>query len=219
VLSLAPDRTEASTPEVLCGALAHSEAPPALVDAVRAGLERVERALHEAFPENLFCDFDALVTGVVSEARRMRDPAEHASQSFDAIAELHHTFGRETPIHFRYVHDFIYGFDWAHWVAKDPRERARVGPYDRAFIHRMRTRGAELIELIERDDPEYPRLDRGQVRNPFRFARDPDAEERLFRDLARRELLPVEAWRTNVVPRWDRPFRELRARRAEELGL
>ena len=53
----------------------------------------------------------------------------------------------------------------------------------------------------------------------FGFSREPEDELRLFRDLAARGLLPVEAWRLETAPTWDRPFTDLRAERARVLGL
>jgi hypothetical protein len=217
--TLAPDRDRPTRADGLVDALERSGTPASIVVAAASGLGRLEAAIREAFPENLFCDLDALLAGIVREAVGASAPAEHVAGSFDRAVEIQHLFGRATPIRFRYVHDFVYGFDWARWVRKDPAGRARVGPYDRAFLDRMRARGAELLELIEQDDSEYPRLPGREPRNPFGFSRQPDAESRLFTDLARRDLLPVAAWRFDATPRWDRPFRELRAERARELGI
>ena len=128
-------------------------------------------------------------------------------------------YGMRSPVRFQYVHDFTYGYDWAKWVRRSPRDRSHVGPFELDFLRYSRRRGHELLALIARDDAEYPSLPDDRPRNVFRFSRDPDEEILLLRDLASRDLLPVEAYRTDASPRWDRPFAELRDERALALGL
>ena len=45
---------------------------------------------------------------------------------FARMARLQHAYGRDTPIHFSYVHDFVYGYDWAKWVARGTDTRIRI---------------------------------------------------------------------------------------------
>jgi hypothetical protein len=113
----------------------------------------------------------------------------------------------------------LYGFDWAKWVAREPQARSIVGPFDAEFLRGMHQRGSELLELIAQDSEKYPTLSPGRDRNPFRFARDPGAEETLHRDLAQQNLLPLKAWSLSGDPVWDRPYAELRSQRASDLGL
>jgi hypothetical protein len=94
-----------------------------------------------------------------------------------------------------------------------------VGPFDRAFLEHLLRRGGEIIDLIRAGDDSYGPLREGEDRNPFRFAREPEAEALLHRDLATRGLIPVEAWRYDAVPRWDVKFSEERDARAAALGL
>ena len=74
------------------------------------------------------------------------------------------------------------------------------------------------MKLISENDAKYPRLEAGVMRNPFEFPREPEDEARLHEDLARRGLIPVEAWRFDAVPRFSEPFSDLRRERALSLG-
>lgn len=217
--TLAPDRSRATLPSELAAELLQPGDPADVQQAFAAGLRAVVVAVIEAFPDNLFWDLDHLVATVLSAGRREPNPAAAIESRFASIAELQHRFGQASSIRFRYIHDFIYGFDWARWVAKDPAARASVGPFDAAFVERMHRRGRELAETIARgDDEKYPPLPRGTDRNPFRFQREPDVELELHRLLARQRKLPVQAWQVHAVPRYDAPFTQLREVAAAALG-
>lgn len=187
---------------------------PELADVLARGLEATALATLEHFPENIFWDLDGLASSVIRDAWKHTDPAASLAAAFDDIASLYAVFGRATAIRFRYVHDFVYGFDWAKWVRRDPAARAGVGPFDRVFLRALLARGEELLDLIERDDPEYPRLRDEGSRSPFPFSREPEDEARLHRSLVGEALIPVRAWCIDPEPVWDRPFAELRAARA-----
>lgn len=185
--------------------------------AIARGLCAIARAVERSFPNNLFCDLE--LVGATLGAQAAREGAGGVERVSSAIVELHERFGCATELHFRYVHDFLYGFDWARWVRRDPEARAGVGPFDAAFLAHARRRGDELASLIAEDDPKYGRLPEGTDRNPFPFARDPASEELLLRDLAARGWIPVEAWRADATPDWTRDYVTERERRARELGL
>jgi hypothetical protein len=136
----------------------------------------------------------------------------------EQVIRLHRLFGQGTPIRFRYVHDFLYGFDWARWVARDPQKRSSVGPYDDVFLDYLEGRGHELLALIERDDAKYPTLRDAAPRNPFPFSREPEAEAEIHRSLARLGLIPVPAWSSEGKSTWDRPYVALREEEARRLG-
>ncbi|MCA9607537.1 MAG: ferrochelatase [Myxococcales bacterium] len=208
--TLDPERDEATSPSALFAALAPRCVDDAMVEALARGLVALADATVEHFPENLLFDYDALAAALVHEAV----DAAALSRAFDAVVTLHARFGVHGPIRFRYVHDFVYGFDWAKWVRRDPEHRVGVGPYDVAFLEALLARGEELLALIEADDTKYPRLRDERPRNPFAFSREPEAELRLHRRLAVEHLLPVEAWRLEPRPVWDRPFADLRAAEA-----
>ncbi len=189
-------------------------------DDFAAALASVVEAQLKSFPDNLLYDFDFLAADLWRAASldgRCRSTA--LAEGAARLVEVELLFGAETPIQFRYVHDFSYGFDWARWVSREPEVRASVGPFDTALLSSVLERGAQLLALIAVNDPEYPRLPVGQARNPFSFVRDPEEELRLMRSLAADDLIPVRAWDAEERPRWDRPFSRLRREWAAELGL
>ncbi len=227
--TLAPGRTRANT---LAQVLRLLDPPPGeLAIALALGLAEVALAQLDAFPGNLFWDFDLMAATVLAEARsgaqgdRQADQTDQTDQAAIAqsrlrqIAELQHLYGRETAIHFTYVHDFGYGYDWAKWIARDPPDRRDHGPYSATFLAYMNDRGHELLALIAADDHKYPTLAGEQPRNPFPFPREPASELLLHRELARRGEIPVEAWRIDAAPLWNRGYAAIRAERARALGL
>jgi len=214
LLSLCPDRQSATPLVVLAGQLLPRDVAPELAGVFADGMSRIAEAIGRNFPGNIFWDLDFVAATLLS----LPNPRAITTLA-DAIVEVHDLFGSQTTIRFRYAHDFIYGFDWAKWVARDPKSRKGFGPFTLEVLQSMRDRGGELLDLIAHDDAKYPQLLPGQDRNPFRFAREPGAEQRLHRDLARRGLLPVETWRVDAEPAWRRPYAKLRDERARELGL
>ena len=174
---------------------------------VARDLSRLVESMTHSFPDNLFWDLD-----VIADALRNGVAA-------DLIIRVQPLYGQHGKIRFRYIHDFIYGFDWAKWVRRAPDERATHGPFSEAFLEHSFRRGHELLALIAKDDRKYGQLSGTGARNPFGFSREPEDEAQLFRDLAERDLLPVRAWDPDAEQIWDRPFAELRTERARELGL
>jgi hypothetical protein len=217
--SLGPGRPRATALATLVTRLAAADSAT-LREAAAVGVERIVRAMLNAFPDNLLWDLDYLVVRLLAHARDAGHPASALARHADAIVSLQDQFGEATAISFRYVHDFLYGYDWARWVARKPGERSSVGPFDPPFIEVMRRRGEALLEAIDRDsDPKYPPLRDERHRNPFGFSRAPGDELILHRHLARRALIPVEAWRVDATPRWTKDFTALRRREAFGLGL
>lgn len=217
--SLAPDRDHCWGPAAVARELRGEGVDGQLARAVEDGLEQVVAAMRSAFPENILGDLDHLGAALAAEAAAARDPRSHLRRTVALVVDLQHLFGQGTAIRFRYVHDFIYGFDWAKWVRQDPAVRAAIGPYDLLFLERMARRGNELLDLIASGDTKYPRLPDAGPRNPFGFSREPADELRLHRDLAARSLLPVQAYRCGATPSWDAPYAELRLERARALGI
>lgn len=217
--TLDPTRERATALDALATRLAPRAPSPRAAVAVAEGLGALAEAILTHFPDNLLWDLDALAAALLREAAAAPEPAAEVREAFDDAVALHALFGHATTIRFRYVHDFVYGFDWAKWVRRDPARRRHVGPYDRAFLRTMHRRGRELLALIEADDAKYPQLRGAGARNPFGFSREPEAELRLHRDLAARDLVPVRAWELEPTPVWDRPFADEREARARALDL
>ncbi|MGB1014641.1 MAG: ferrochelatase, partial [Nannocystaceae bacterium] len=190
-----------------------------LSEALRDGLCALVRAQLANFPGNLFWDFDYLAIAVTRQACCQPDPRGHLEACFARMVELQTLFGQGTPIRFRYVHDFAYGYDWAKWVQRAPEKRQAVGPFDWDFLTYMHHRGHELLALIEADDSKYPRLRDTRSRNPFGFSREPEAERILHADLAARGLIPVANWDPNAAPTWKLDYASLRLERASVLGF
>jgi hypothetical protein len=195
-------------------------ADPGLATAFAEGLCAIAEAQVTHFPDNIFADFDHMAHSLLSELPAGAAAGAHHIRSKCAlIVHLYQRYGRHSPIRFRYVHDFVYGYDWAKWVNKAPQERAGIGAFDMAFLTHMARRADELHELIAVDDTKYPALPDGRYRNPFSFNREPAHEVALLIDLARAALLPIEAWRADGRPRWDLAFAELRVEKARRLGI
>jgi hypothetical protein len=223
--SLAPDRVHARSLVAIGHALRETE--PAAEEsggaalAFAEGLAAVALAMHDAFPDNVLGDLDHLAASLWRDAAAAPEGAsELVRRQYTVLVELQHLFGRATAIRFRYAHDFLYGFDWAKWVSGDPAVRAHAGPFSAPFLSYMHARGHELLAAIaEGNDRRYPPLPDARPRNAFGFSREPTDELRLHRHLAREGLLPVQAWRFDASPCWDRPFHQLRSEHAARLGL
>ena len=126
--SLGPGRTRATSLEDIGHALLGSVAEP---DALARDLVRIAEAVHRAFPGNLFWDFDFLAACLAKAEAGVR------GEMTERIVALQARFGLSSPICFRYVHDFMYGFDWARWVQKAPDSRRGVGPFDLVLLVRL----------------------------------------------------------------------------------
>lgn len=217
--TLGSAQARATLPTALCDRVLQPEDSRTFEQAFVEGLAEALDAMLVAFPDNLLWDLEALAARQRAQALHDRDPPGRLRVLWRRVAELQHLFGAHGPIRFRYIHDFVYGFDWAKWVAEDPDARASVGPYDAAFVERMHRRGAELLALIDGGDAKYGPLSDVEARNPFGFSREPDDELALHRRLAAEGALPVQAWTREAVPDWRRPYAQLREQAAEALRI
>jgi hypothetical protein len=132
---------------------------------------------------------------------------------------VHEGFGRSSVINFRYVHDFMYGFDWARWVSHEPQTRQGIGPFDKPFLYHVEERRGELVELIVDHDAQFGFAADGVHHNPFRFSREPADERRLHEALAGDNLIPVQAWRFDGTRDWAQPYTQIREQYAQKLGI
>ncbi len=214
-LTLDPCRPAATPLRELVASLAgHAE-----IEHLAAAAVQVASAQLDNFPENLFWDFDRYLASVHEHAAASKDYAASIEQSSLMTVGLMRLYGQQSKIRFRYVHDFMYGFDWARWVRRDPANRVGVDPFGTSFLSQSESRGRDILDLIEADDTWYPRLGDGVARNPFSFSREPEDELVLYRDLSARGLIPVQAWRIDAAPDWSRDFDALREARAKALRL
>lgn len=214
-LTLDPERTSATPLQVLVTSLAD----PTQVEALAAAAAGVASAQLENFPDNLFWDFDCYLASVHENAASADDYDAYLERTTRTTVGLMRLYGQRSKIRFRYVHDFMYGFDWARWVRRDPDNRVGADPFGLSFLDQSESRGQGILDLIEADDTWYPRLEEGASRNPFPFSREPEDELILYRDLSTRGLIPVEAWRVDAEPDWNRDFDALRRARAQALAL
>lgn len=220
--SLAPGAARASSLASIGERLLPHAVPPIVAVAWARALVQVASAMRDAFPENIFWDLDVLAASLLAQGsdRDAQEAPAAITEHADQLVAVQRVFGRDTPVAFRYVHDFTYGFDWAKWVAKDPDSRADVVAFAPRFVRAMIARGHELHALIaEGDDERYPPVAAGEARNPFGFSREPPAEARLMCHLAAHDLLPVRAWDPTHVPAWNRPYAALRRQAAQALGI
>lgn len=219
--TLDPTRKRATSLEGLGLRLLRAPGRPddAVALSLGRGLIDVVFAMHNSFPDNLFWDLDRLWAAMCARASASPDGEGLARTLSRQIVSLQRLYGRHTRIQFRYVHDFLYGYDWAKWVRKDAERRKTVGPFDQAFLDVLETRGGELLELIAHNDATYPELPEGCARNPFGFTRDLEHEQTLHRDLSRDGRIPVEAWLPNGRCTWREDLSLARAERARALGL
>ena len=161
------------------------------------GMSLLERELFKHFPENIFADFDMLFSHIIFNSKKYHSPGDYFLESCKFISKLFAIYGSHSSIRFQYIHDFLYGFDWARWVQKSPNSRQDVGPFDPVFLNHLFLRGNELHKLIKINDKKYPKLNPNNMRNPFPFSRKP-RDERLLHDiLAEKNLIPVNAWTIN----------------------
>lgn len=187
--------------------------------AAARGVAELALAMARAFPENIFADLVHPLSAIARAASATASPERHIDACFQSLVRLHDLYGGDTPIRFRYVHDFLYGFDWSRWVARAPTQRAEVGPFDLEFLSYSEHRARELLELIAQNDAKYHRLAEGEARNPFPFRRDPQSESALMRALAAEGAIPVESWRADASWTPLRDYRGEREARARAMGL
>lgn len=214
-LTLDPDRQRATPLRDLVDRLANSSQEQHLAAAARA----VAQAQLQAFPENIFWDFDYYLASIHAEASEAADYGAQLEKFTEITVGLMHLYGQRSKIRFRYVHDFIYGFDWARWVRRNPNTRTGTAPFSLGFLQQSETRGRDILRLIDSDDEIYPKLADDGPRNPFPFSREPEQERRLYRRLSETGCIPVQAWQVDAAPDAARDFDALREDAARTLGF
>ena len=166
---------------------------------IARGLVNLAVCSNAHFPENIFFDVRYLATWLDQNTRPCAEARSWLSQYFLLLQELFTLFGNSTPIRFRYVHDFLYGYDWSRWIQKHP-EDAQWHPYSLEFLHIMQRRGHEILAEIHPDHAVYPPVGEAVHRNRFAFNREPEHERALLKELAATGRLPMEAWASPAGP-------------------
>ncbi len=186
-----------------------------LINQLRNTLEQIVYSLLQNFPENIFWDFDFMVFSMFKQALLANSPENFLEYFGNKIVSLIELFGAKSIIKFRYIHDFMYGFDWAKWVQKDPLNRAHIQPFDLIFLDYLLLKGRQIIQQISLNQLPHYKLSETGYRNPFSFSREIDDEYLLLTSLAKKELIPVPAWHPHIQPIWNKAFQYER----EELSL
>lgn len=219
-LSLNPQRKLITSFAELGNLIVQETTDIQLISSLQNTLTSILEAQLENFPTNIFWDCDFMVSSILRQAVAMGDDAVVFLKTFaNKMISLSQLFGIKQEIRFCYVHDFMYGFEWARWVQKEPQTRAHLEPFSLVFLDYLLAKGQELIHRISLDKVTYYKLCETGFRNPFPFSRAPEDEYRLLTHLAREGLIPVAAWNWNTQPVWNQPFQEIRQQLALQLNI
>ncbi|MEH2200638.1 hypothetical protein [Nostoc sp.] len=220
LLSLNPQKTLVTNFAELENLIVQESSDIQIIITLQETLESIVRTQLQNFPENIFWDFDFMVSSMLRQALIADEGAVPFLKLFgEKMVSLTKMFGINTEIRFRYVHDFIYGFEWARWVQKEPQNRAHIEPFSLVFLDYLLVKGKELVQRINHGQVvSYKLCDTG-YRNPFTFSREPEDEYRLLTSLAEEQLIPVAVWNWNASPVWNKPFQEMRQQLALKLNI
>jgi hypothetical protein len=171
------------------------------------------------FPHNIFFDIDYLSFEVINQCKSTNtDFLEQLDLKRKKLISIFELFGKDSKIKFRYIHDFIYGFDWLKWMLEKRNPMENQSPYGNDFLNYISSRGAELVLLIDQNDVKYPDL-MEEYRNPFLFSRTPIEEEKLHRVLQETDSLPISSWDIFAIPKFDKNYSSIRTQTAHSLGI
>ncbi|WP_373530669.1 hypothetical protein [Nostoc sp.] len=220
LLSLNPQKTLITSFSELGNLITKQNTDIKLLTTLQETLESIVYTQLQNFPENIFWDFDFLVSSMLRQALVADEDAIAFLKVFgEKMVSLTEMFGNKTAMRFRYAHDFMYGFDWARWVQKEPQNRAHIEPFSLVFLDYLLAKGKELLQRISQGQiTSYKLCDTG-YRNPFTFSREPEDEYRLLTYLAEEQLIPVAVWEWNACPVWNKPFQEMRQQLALKLNI
>jgi hypothetical protein len=220
LLSLNPQKKLTTSFAELGNLIVEQNIDMQILTTVQETIKYIVNTQLQNFPENIFWDFDFIVSSMLRQALAADEGAIRFLKAFgEKMVCLTEMFGINTEIRFRYVHDFIYGFEWARWVQKDPVNRANIEPFSLVFFDYLLAKGKELLQRISNGQfVSYKLCDTG-YRNPFTFSREPKDEYRLLTYLAEEELIPVAVWDWNASPVWNKPFQEMRQQLALKLNI
>ncbi|MEH1851894.1 MAG: hypothetical protein V7L11_09455 [Nostoc sp.] len=220
LLSLSPEKTLITSFAELGDLITEQSTDIQIIITIQQTLESIVRTQLQNFPENIFWDFDFLVSSMLRQALTADEGAIPFLKIFgEKMISLTEMFGNKTEMRFRYVHDFMYGFEWARWVQKEPQNRAHIEPFSLLFLDYLLVKGKELLQRINHGQVVSYKLCETGYRNPFTFSREPEDEYRLLSYLAEEQLIPVAVWNWNASPVWNKPFQEMRQQLALKLNI
>lgn len=216
--SLASNRTRATSLQDLGMYCFDYESPQVVILSLNY-LTIIVEAQMAAFPENIFWDNDFLAGSMIRGAQNSKQYEKWLLDFSQRMVKLIVSFGRESPIRFRYIHDFTYGFDWAKWATRQPDKKSYLGPFDIHFLDYMLERAQDITQNIVDGNEESPPLAPGAYRNPFPFSREPPHEMCLLENLVKEQLIPVHAWNFHAKPSLSLPYNDTRVTQAEALQI
>ncbi|MBW4611424.1 MAG: hypothetical protein KME22_30595 [Hassallia sp. WJT32-NPBG1] len=217
--SLNPQKILATSFAELGTLIAEKTSEIQLITCLHNTLEQIIFAELDNFPENIFWDFDFLVSSMLNQALVADDAVEFLQCFGGKMVSLLELCGIKRKIRFRYVHDFMYGFDWARWVQKEPETRANEEPFSLKFLDYLLAKCEEILQRICLKKANYYKPCGKGYRNPYCFSREPEDECRMLRYLAANELIPVRVWNWNTQPVWNKPFQQLREQLSLKLNI
>ena len=220
--SVHPERSHARSFYELARAFNEAGTSPETQAAIEDLIVALASDIPRHFPENIFWDFDCLCGAIASCAASASISApNYILEATDILRELLKMFGLHSSIRFRYMHDFIYGYDFEQWEPESSLPFAEKQDFSISFLQAMLKKGRAMERCAARNGAAYPQLAEGRYRNTFSFCREPDSERLLFSHLVRQGLLPLEGWRLDGadVRIAGKKYRPLRNTCARELGL
>jgi hypothetical protein len=220
LFSLNPQKTLITSFKELGNLVIETTSDQDILVSLRDSLSVIIYAQLQNFPENIFWDFDFMVISMLRQALMADEGAVTFLESFaNKMVLLTNLFGIHQEIRFRYIHDFIYGFEWARWVEKEPQARAHIEPFSLIFLDYLLMKGQNILQRVNLEESTAYKLCETGFRNPFTFSREPEDEYRLLTHLAAKKLIPVAAWNWNANPVWNKPFQEMRQELALKLNI
>ncbi|MCC5815374.1 MAG: hypothetical protein JJT78_11505 [Leptospira sp.] len=181
-------------------------------------------AIIENYPENIYWDMDFLFCHVYRQLIERNTFVEKKKWLEDLERRVRHImeiFGSKSKIQFRYIHDFLYGFDWCKWNRKrvEIGEEVEYNPFGEEFLTYIENRGLEILKMIECNDKNYVQMESGKFRNPFVFKRETEQEIAILSNLASTGDIPIFAWKVDAKFNSKKDYSLIRKERAVELGI
>lgn len=223
-LSLNPDKESPSSFLELLETLPDTHPDPNDLELVLHFFDACIHSILENYPENIYWDLDFLFYHVYKQLKDKESFSEKQGWIMQLETRVKHImdiFGSKSKIQFRYIHDFLYGFDWCKWVRKQKESglTEEYNPFGEEFLTYIESRGLEILDMIEENDQDYVPLQSGTFRNPFVFKRGTEEEKMLLSSLAETKDIPIFAWKVDAKYNTKKDYSQIRKERADALGI